>query len=536
MIGIKSRFVSTVVNVGALSLSLGAVVGAQVTPVVLEGQLIPGVGNVVTCSALAINDDGEWLVRVRTDNPDPDADEVMLSQDGVLLREGQLVSDPAGFAVDLFDSVNLDNSGRIAWNLDLDEPGNTAPFEAVYLDDSLVLQKNQPPLAPQFVPNTKWRGFDICLLNQSGQMLTAGLLQEPPTGDVFQAYVLYDLDASGQVVSAELLVRDGDLLPGQSSPVNWLGNRIDRLAFNDAGQVLYFVTPAGGAMSVYLDELQLATEAGPAPIPGRAWDRLDLAGISMNGAGDWLIRGRLDGDIFTRDVIVKNGAKFVQAGDALASIAPFTLTAFFYSRVSLGENGSVLWWALWNDADFSKNAGMFLDQDLIVQKGVTLVGGATMTSLPGGQVLSPYGEWVLFSGTLDTGNQGVFLWGGGPWKGLGHGLVGTGGLMPSYSAAGELSAGTPLVLDVRNALPFSTAALVVSLTELAAPFKGGTLMPSPDVLLSGFPVDANGDLSLPTVFPPGVPPGFEIISQFWITDPGAPQGFSASNALSGTTG
>ena len=87
--------------------------------------------------------------------------------------------------------------------------------------------------------------------------------------------------------------------------------------------------------------------------------------------------------------------------------------------------------------------------------------------------------------------------------------------------------------DCRNVARFAT--LVAGLSALQAPFKGGTLVPAPDVLLP-LATDAAGALGLPFTWPQGVPAGIELYVQFWVQDASASHGLAASNALRGTAG
>ena len=74
--------------------------------------------------------------------------------------------------------------------------------------------------------------------------------------------------------------------------------------------------------------------------------------------------------------------------------------------------------------------------------------------------------------------------------------------------------------------------LFVGLSELGAPFKGGTLVPAVDLLVP-LTTDAAGGTSLQATWPAGIPPGFNFWVQVWIADPGGPVGFAASNGLKG---
>ena len=117
------------------------------------------------------------------------------------------------------------------------------------------------------------------------------------------------------------------------------------------------------------------------------------------------------------------------------------------------------------------------------------------------------------------------------WSDLGSGLAGS-GPAPWLDGGGPLSGGTGNQLALSGGLPSSAATLVVGLSQLDAPFKGGTLVPHP-LLLVPLATTASGTLSLPFTWPAGVPALTALYFQVWMADPGAPSGFAASNGLEG---
>lgn len=119
------------------------------------------------------------------------------------------------------------------------------------------------------------------------------------------------------------------------------------------------------------------------------------------------------------------------------------------------------------------------------------------------------------------------------WLDLGLGLAGTAGV-PTLAGDGELIAGQPMSIAVAGALPGAPLSLVVGLSRIDAPFKGGVLVPSTDLLVSGLATDGAGGLLLGTTWPAGVPAGFTFYVQGWIADAAGPLGFAATNGLSGT--
>ncbi len=117
-----------------------------------------------------------------------------------------------------------------------------------------------------------------------------------------------------------------------------------------------------------------------------------------------------------------------------------------------------------------------------------------------------------------------------PFTDLGCSLAGTFG-PPSLVGIGPMEQGTNNVLDLSGANPSSLAVLFVSLTESAAPFKGGTLKTLPIVLQLNLGTNPAGNIGLPFILPPIVPDGLDLFFQYAIADPGAPQGVAISNGL-----
>lgn len=116
---------------------------------------------------------------------------------------------------------------------------------------------------------------------------------------------------------------------------------------------------------------------------------------------------------------------------------------------------------------------------------------------------------------------------------LGGALAGTNG-EPNLLAVGALQAGEVVDLIVNHGRPFAASWLVLGLGQLGLPFKGGTLVPTPDVLIGPIPLDDTGLLVLPAVWPP-LPPLVSIYAQTWVQDALAVHGFAATNGLKITT-
>ncbi|HZM00633.1 MAG TPA: PQQ-dependent sugar dehydrogenase [Planctomycetota bacterium] len=123
----------------------------------------------------------------------------------------------------------------------------------------------------------------------------------------------------------------------------------------------------------------------------------------------------------------------------------------------------------------------------------------------------------------------------GPFTGLGNALAGTSG-KPILHGEGTLVAGTPGSVELTNAMPSAAAYLFVSLGVGGVPFKGGTLMPVPTLLLLPLASSPTGTLNLSWAsWQAGVPGGTVLCFQYAIQDAGALNGVALSNALKAVT-
>ncbi len=118
---------------------------------------------------------------------------------------------------------------------------------------------------------------------------------------------------------------------------------------------------------------------------------------------------------------------------------------------------------------------------------------------------------------------------------LGQGLAGFGGMVPALSLSDSLCPDGTSSVSLADSRPSSSAWLVFGVSFLGAPFKGGTLVPDPDLLVAGLPLSGTGELSFPFTWPAGFP-GIETWWQFAVQDVDGPAGWALSNALTVTSG
>jgi hypothetical protein len=397
--------------------SVTAAAQVTITPALREGDPISGVGNVTSIDNLVVNDSGSWIVEADTDHANADADGVLVKDGVLLLREGDALPLPSGATLDSFDALTLTSGGRSGWNFFLANTGSTSNDSGVYWDTTLVIQESQLSIAPQLSPSTPYIGFFEVKANDANQMLVMASVDDPAIpSSVDRALVVVTVNGAGGLVSEDARYKEGDILPGQTDAVADFGTGPHSFAFNDAGDVMFVADLAGSTATdgaVYRNGTLLAQEGGPSPVAGRNWLTLSTSlRLDLNASGGYVHTGTLDGSTASDAILVKNGAKLVQEGDNLPAIGSFTITGFGTAPVHVADNGSALWYGEWNDPDTSKNAGWFLDYALIVQEGVTQVGGIVLESLSSAQdasSLSSSGSHAIFEGTLAGGISGAFL-------------------------------------------------------------------------------------------------------------------------------
>jgi hypothetical protein len=407
-------------------------VSFTITTLVMEGDSVPGVGLVTRIDNLAVNDQGDWLVVVGTDFKNPEADTVLLRNGNTDWREADAVPAPSGAVLGSFDSITINNAGRCGYNFFLfgtpdgfnddsgvywfSDPG-ASPF------DGTVLVVQESETAPGLTAATPFTGFLDVKINNADQLLVVASVDdsniESPTDRAL--YILESDPDSGGISSFELINVEGDLLPGQTETIADFGKGPHLSALNDSGHVLFYADLNGnpaidGTIYSYdgLDRLLLAQEGSPSPIPARTWSSLSDPEMDLNNTGDFVFSGVLSGETSSDLLIVRNNLKFRQEGDPVPGISTgvFLLTDFGAGPVEISDAGQVVWYGDWDDPNTDVDSGLFLDDELLVQEGVTTIDGIIVDRLRGienGYRMSGNGQFIIFEAILLDGRQGAFL-------------------------------------------------------------------------------------------------------------------------------
>jgi hypothetical protein len=137
------------------------------------------------------------------------------------------------------------------------------------------------------------------------------------------------------------------------------------------------------------------------------------------------------------------------------------------------------------------------------------------------------GGWYGHIGTQDAGYLGVYQV--APfWTDVGAPLA-TPRRAPRLSGDGRLLPGSRARWRLSSAAENSIAVFAFGFGAANVPLFGGTLVPSPDVLVAQL-TDGIGTSTVQLTWP-GPLPGYQLWTQAWTLDIAAPQGFSATNGV-----
>lgn len=386
-----------------------------ITTIIQTGDNVAGIGNVGLVQGMAVDDLGNVLVHVLTDNPNQDTNGAMVGVGGApVVFEGQAVSQPSGAVIQSFNGgeVSLSSHGSSAFLIRLlGAPGNPDDNYIYYnVPLALGLREGDACTAPELTNGSIFRIFLPPLINDTNQLCFHGVVDDPNVPGTYDVSALFQVDTSTGVQTARY--KEGDILPGQTWGIwefNWDSGG---LAFNSSGQVFFGASTfaaAGTNLVLYLDDTKIAQTGEVSPF-GSSYISLgtSVLGQDLNSQGQYAFSCRLNDGT---DGIVVEGHRFVQTGDSLPAIEPFQLSEIGQPLL-FGEDERVLWYGLWNLPGGSQARGIFADYTLLVEEGATRINGflvQQITGLDRSFTMSPSGQYVIFEATLETVGEGAYL-------------------------------------------------------------------------------------------------------------------------------
>lgn len=498
----------------------------DIEPLILVGDLVSGAGTVQTITDLAINDSGQWAIALNTDNPNTFANSFLVRDGETYYAEGQPVPGVPDTGLNTFGAVYIDGLGRLSSELftfGLTIPGNAAV--AHWNDIELFRTGFGAPMS--YPDGALWAAFSELRLNTADQILLHATVDDVVGGQFIEGIHLMNLDSAGGQQIDIRLSASGDQINLSSGAVETIESIVDgphSKALSENGIAMYLVNatgPAATEMNALVNGTPVAQEGGDSGVDGRLWKDLSFAPLDINSAAQWVIKGRLTGDLASEHVIVRQGQKLVQSGDPVPGVPGETIFNFSQTApLFIDEQGNVMWIGSWLSGGLSY--GLFRNLEPLVIEGVTQVDGATVSSIyafQDGFELSPDGTRFLFRAQLDDGREGVFR---GTLSGAvetlpgctGNPLTLTAGAAPTLGAPLDFTlGGSPFAADVP--LVFLAASQIIPGNPCGIPIPGsGELL----IAVTPFPIEvplAPGNPATGSVNVPSTPAlaGVELFAQ-----------------------
>ncbi len=404
----------------ALAGLAGGVRAQTITELYHEGDTISMpdssvVGAATAFNGVSVNDGGSHLVEIDTDGAA--ASDVVVTRNFVVIaREGDPVAARSGVTATSFDSVHLNSSGNVAWNRTLAGTGSTSTDSALMFGQTLVLQESFVSLSPGFGNPTPYIGFFEVLTDDSNDFLVMASVDDPNLAStVDRAVVVFDYDPNQNTFVENVLIKEGDTPTGLAGPITDFGTTFESMSRSSSGNHLMLTLEVSGGTgdAVWLDGSLVAREGDQSPISGRNYRILNDVPIDVNNNGEYVIRAILDGDTASDTVILKNGTTVIaQEGGSVPGVPGFSFTGFGSGGVFIGDDGNVIWFGDWDDPDTTRDRGIFRNNELVLQEGVTDVNGNTVVEILGvsdGYDASPSGRYVIVKVRYAASADGVVL-------------------------------------------------------------------------------------------------------------------------------
>jgi len=538
----------------ALCALLPATAGAQVaTSLINEGDPLPSAGaghTVMFINNTAVNGVGGYAATVNSSDGVTTLSHAWGSATGgpgaILRTEGVVgIYDQQSFE----SFFGMDDLGQLSYGATCTDTGSGASgLDSVFVDGTPLSVEDQP--IPS-LPGKLFRFASRPGITNDGTPYWLSGIDDAGTGAN---------EGSGLFTPAGVLLKSGDLIAGLPAPLSTATSDFDVRFSAQGGHYIIgadTTAPTSDDFFMLLDGLPIASGAGlmgqgqPVPasaggLPGETWAIFDFYGVNENG--DYMVTGNTSAATSSNEFISFNGTLVYREGD---TVDGETLTGSI-EGASMNEAGDMAYiWDVVDPIGGGSLEALFLDNDILLKEGdaVDFFGqdgvvepNSTLANFTGITALTVGSNRRLyFTADIDVNGtttsvddiEGFFCI-HAPWDDLGNGLAGTGGITPLLVGDGALTTGSSASVTLSGALPNSQAWLLFGLSQVDVPFRGGILVPSPDIVLAALPISGTGDLALATTWP-ALPSNTAVTFQYWVIDPAGPVGVSASNGLSGTT-
>lgn len=392
----------------------GALPPIRIAPLVLEGDEVPGVGFITIVSDVVVNNRGEWVVVADTNNTDSNTDEVLL-RNGVLIQRERFPIEASGpgRVLFFFNAPTINNNGDSVFHFtNIDTSVTPTDVESgMYFNLTPVAYEDDDAMFP-VAPGAPFTTFADGKINDLNQVFSRFTFISAS----FPTLATFQLAPDGSIVSRQMVHMVNDFAPGQGGRL-FTGFQVTETqnAFNNVGDYIFQGILDGDTNTnnlYYKNGDVIAQQGTPSPVAGRDWAEMNstFTAVDLNNTGDWVLRGTLAGDAASDAVIIRNGVKFVQEGDAVAAFGGALVSSFGAGSapVRIDDSGRIVWYVDTNLADTNTDTAIMRDGEIVLRERTTPIptGGAapdlmqSFGSGPGWLNVSDNGQHIIFIGNL----------------------------------------------------------------------------------------------------------------------------------------
>lgn len=408
----RSTILAAISTLSAVCCGPAAPLHAQtITPLVMEGDVLPG-GDVVSQVVMVdVSDPGHWIAVVDVD-PSASATWVVLANGFEVARSGDAIG---GAAVGTFERMlstpSLDVLG--GW-VATGAVGGVAPTEqnALIVSGDVAALRTTACGAPGAPAGATYHRFDATWIDEGIDLLARVTLDSPSTGQI-DALLRLRADPFSPPMVEELVVREGDVLPGQTEAVASISDNEAGCAYNarhDAAYVVTLTGPASTNGAVYKNDELIAQEGSPTGAPGSTWANLDFARVALNDRGQVAVLGVLQGG---HEAIAFDGRLIGRTGDAVFGHAGFTHAGFdLQTPIEVSSAGDVAYIADVQVPGGFVQKALFCDRQMVARMTDTAVAGSVIANFSASDRalrMSDDGRYIVFRAVLQNGLEGAFL-------------------------------------------------------------------------------------------------------------------------------
>ena len=200
----------------------------------------------------------------------------------------------------------------------------------------------------------------------------------------------FDIDDTGAILGESLVYRNGHAItiPPEDGALSnppihswdWEVNNSDAILH----LATFFPITGGSDQVLLLGENAVFQEDKVGPVGTRTNKYVHAA--HLNDHGQWAaLVGFTDGDLWAQ-MLVRDGVKAIELGDALPN---GSILETLSESVYIDNEGDIYWVGTWTNADATTSSGLFLNDAVLIENGVTELDGHPLSMDIGGDT----GDW-----------------------------------------------------------------------------------------------------------------------------------------------